>query len=265
MKHNRSHKKHFILLTVLAAVVLLFTACAAPVNTMPPATTPAATVAAEETPVSPPEPQAEQPAEQKSASAAPAPLTRAEAKEIVFGHLGISEADATLTRTELDAEDGILSYEVELVANGTEYDYDIDAFSGEILKAEQEPLRNQNQQTAEKSKDNATQKQENKQTNNNNDQSNKKQPAADTAYIGKDKAEELALKDAGISAENARVKYTDLDKDREGTSYEVEFTADGIEYEYDIDAETGKILKKHQEYDDDRFDDDRFDDDRFDD
>ena len=44
-----------------------------------------------------------------------------------------------------------------------------------------------------------------------------------------------------------------VEKDRENgrTIYEVEFTADGYEYEYEIDASSGKILKKEKERDDD--------------
>ena len=55
------------------------------------------------------------------------------------------------------------------------------------------------------------------------------------------------------------------DLDRDDLVYEIEFRSGGVEYEYDIDAVTGKILQKEtdgKDVDDDRYDDD---DDRYDD
>lgn len=62
-------------------------------------------------------------------------------------------------------------------------------------------------------------------------------------YIGRDEAKNVALENAGLTA--SQVKFTDVDlDDRNGTHYyQVEFTADGQEYEYDIDALTGAIIE----------------------
>lgn len=62
--------------------------------------------------------------------------------------------------------------------------------------------------------------------------------------IGIDAAKTLALEDAGFSA--ADVTFTTAGLDREGDLeyYDVEFTADGQEYEYEIDALTGVIIER---------------------
>ena len=56
------------------------------------------------------------------------------AKEIVLTQLGIK--DAVFHDQEYDLEDGV--YEFEFVANGMEYEYEVDAVTGKVVKAEQE-------------------------------------------------------------------------------------------------------------------------------
>lgn len=62
-------------------------------------------------------------------------------------------------------------------------------------------------------------------------------------YIGLEKAKAIALEAAGLPA--AEVTFTSAEQDvRNGLNYyEVEFTAEGLEYEYDIDALTGAIIE----------------------
>lgn len=96
----------------------------------------------------------------------------------------------------------------------------------------------------------------------------------DNGYIGLEKAKEIVLKQLHVSEAN----FTDRDYDLEDGIYELKFTVGGIEYEYEVDAVTGKVMKADYErnddwydhdrddrYDDDRYDDDRYDDDRYDD
>ena len=66
------------------------------------------------------------------------PIGRAEAKSIALGHAAISEDTAYDLDVELDEEDGALIYEVEFKADGMEYDYEIDAVSGNILRSDSE-------------------------------------------------------------------------------------------------------------------------------
>ena len=96
----------------------------------------------------------------------------------------------------------------------------------------------------------------------------------DNGYIGLEKAKEIVLAQLHLS----EAEFTDHEYDLEDGIYELEFTVGGIEYEYEVDAVTGKVMKADYErnddwhdydrddrYDDDRYDDDRYDDDRYDD
>ena len=58
------------------------------------------------------------------------------------------------------------------------------------------------------------------------------------------------IKDAGIKEKDIRYIKATLDHDDGRAVYEIEFRHDGTEYEYKIDAETGKILDKDVDYDD---------------
>ena len=72
-------------------------------------------------------------------AAAPAvPIGQAAAKSIALDHAGISDYEAYDIDVELDDEKGALIYEVEFKADGMEYDYEIDAVSGSILRCESE-------------------------------------------------------------------------------------------------------------------------------
>lgn len=92
--------------------------------------------------------------------------------------------------------------------------------------------------------------------------------------IGIQKARELALAHAGLKD----AVFSEGEYNLDDGIYELEFTAGGIEYKYEVNAFTGKITAADRErnddwdawtdddrYDDTHDDDDRFDDDRFDD
>ena len=130
-------------------------------------------------------------------------------KDIVFKHAKVENKNVTNLEIEYDYENGNMIYDVEFDCNNIEYDYEVDAVSGKILKIEIE-------------------------NNNNNNNSNNK-------YLSKNKIEEIAIKKANVS------KYYDYDIEFEfkgGTPiYEVEFETDGAEYEIEIDAKNGNIIK----------------------
>lgn len=62
------------------------------------------------------------------------------------------------------------------------------------------------------------------------------------ADIGKDKASEIALEDAGYTQSDITRLHVSGDNDDGRHIYEVEFTAENIEYEYEIQASDGDIL-----------------------
>ena len=57
------------------------------------------------------------------------------AKEIAFASAGVIAASVTNLQVELDCDDGILIYEVEFNAGRNEYEYDINAKDGNIVKS----------------------------------------------------------------------------------------------------------------------------------
>lgn len=61
--------------------------------------------------------------------------------------------------------------------------------------------------------------------------------------ISPEEAFETALKHAKKKKGSVRLKKNELDFDDGIYKYEIEFIENGIEYEFDIDAETGRILK----------------------
>ena len=73
------------------------------------------------------------------------------------------------------------------------------------------------------------------------------------ARISEDEAKEIVLKDAGVSEKDISGIRIKLEKDDGIWQYEVDFYAGDKEYDYDIDADTGKILSKDMEIDDDLY------------
>lgn len=73
-------------------------------------------------------------------------------------------------------------------------------------------------------------------------------PAAQ--LLTKEDAEKIALEHAGFTADQVQQLRTELDYDRDRAEYEVDFRVDRWEYDYEIDAETGKILSFDKDFDD---------------
>ncbi len=71
-----------------------------------------------------------------------------------------------------------------------------------------------------------------------------------TAKITEAKAKDIALKHANLTADKVTELEIELDTDDAVTHYDVDFKANGYEYDYEIQAETGEILKSEKEIDD---------------
>jgi hypothetical protein len=128
-------------------------------------------------------------------------------------------SDVTFVKAKLDTEDGVKVYDVEFYKGNVEYDYEIDAITGQIREKD---LDIENYTIPQK---------KNKNKNSNN-----------KAYIGVDKAKKIALKDAGVS--DVIFVKVKLDYDDGVRVYDIEFYKDNVEYDYEIDATTGKIREK---------------------
>lgn len=56
------------------------------------------------------------------------------AKEIALNHAQLSESDVQFAKAKLENDDGEAEYEIEFYSGSTEYDYTIDAVSGNIIE-----------------------------------------------------------------------------------------------------------------------------------
>ncbi len=68
-------------------------------------------------------------------------------------------------------------------------------------------------------------------------------------YIGEAEAKAIAFRHAGVSEENVQFVRTSMDRERRGIVYEVEFFAGNVEYDYEIDATSGRILEMDMDRD----------------
>lgn len=64
----------------------------------------------------------------------------ASAKSIALNHAGLSNYNVTFTKTKLTTEDGIKVYDVEFRTADTEYEYEINAKTGNIIEFSSEPV-----------------------------------------------------------------------------------------------------------------------------
>jgi Predicted membrane protein len=140
--------------------------------------------------------------------------------EIVLAHAKIEKDATQFLRFKLDRDDGRYEYELEFISGTTEYDYEIDAVSGEILSFDNETER--------------------------------KLPTslATGDAITKERAIEIALNHAGFEKKAVTRLKAEYDRDDGRYEYEVEFNVGQIEYSYEIDAHTEKILSYEAEKDD---------------
>ncbi len=68
-----------------------------------------------------------------------------------------------------------------------------------------------------------------------------------SAKISANEAENIALDKVGLTRENIRFERTEIDHERGKLIWEVEFEIGNVEYSFDIDAVTGKILREEIE------------------
>lgn len=141
------------------------------------------------------------------------------AKAIALEAAGIGEADAAFTSAELESRNNTAYYEVDFTAGGQEYDYDIDALTGTVI------------QHSQKAADDGSAA------------ANPGGAAAANAAVSEDRAREIALEHAGLTADQVTFIRSHLDYDDGRQCYDVEFyTADYKEYDYEIDANTGDVI-----------------------
>lgn len=80
-----------------------------------------------------------------------------------------------------------------------------------------------------------------------NSSGNNNQGLNETAKITKEEAKKIALKDAGVTENEIRDFEIELDRDNGILKYEISFEKGNDDYDYDIDANTGKIINKEKD------------------
>ena len=142
------------------------------------------------------------------------------AKAAALADAGVVAAQAVFTKAEPDYEDGKLVYDVEFHTSTHEYEYEITAATGAVYSRSAEAF-----QTAPPS------------------------AAPGGVYIGMDRAKAAALDHAGLTAAQVTFTHASMDRDHGKMVYEVEFRQGRTEYEYKIDAATGRILDHEMDAD----------------
>ena len=158
-------------------------------------------------------------------------IGKTKAKQIALNHAEVSNPENL--EIEFDADNGIIVYEVDFNTTTMEYEYEINAITGKIIKTEKE--KNDEYHSSNTAN-----------TNSNTSNSTTNETKSTTkAYIGKTKAKQIALNHAGVS----NPKNLEIEFDADDNEYSVEFKYNGYEYEYEINATTGIIKNNHKEKD----------------
>lgn len=161
-------------------------------------------------------------------------LSDTEAQNIALEDAGFSQDAVSFTKTKLDRDDGRSQYDIEFIvsADNTRYEYEIDAESGAILSVDRETGRNNGTTTA------------NNNTQQNNSTANGPQAAGE---ITADEAKAIALQNAGVAEADALYMDVSYDYDDGRSEWSVDFATQTTEYDYEIAAADGSILKSEQE------------------
>ncbi len=179
-------------------------------------------------------------------------IGRDRAKEIALSDAGVSESDVFDYEIEMEFEQGVMVYEIEFKCDGTEYDFDINAESGEIIKKNSKPDDDYRYGQA-----NSTNVEKNSQSvpiqsgNTADVQQNSTSQGLDSVM---EKVRDLVLETAGVDSADVYEYECKLKNEGGEDYYEVEFKAGGYEYEYKLLAASGEIVKSEVEPDDDYMD-----------
>lgn len=138
-------------------------------------------------------------------------LTAEEAKKVAFDDAKVTDADVSTHKVEYEIDDGVAQYNVEFIANGKEYDYEIDAANGKILSSGYEAVT--------------------------------EQPNVDVLTEGQ--AKQIVIDKMGGAADlDIYMKFDEED----GTPvYEGEFVQGDLKYEFEINAVTGELMQWESE------------------
>lgn len=144
------------------------------------------------------------------------------ALNIALAKAGLKKSQISGCAVEFECDDGNITYDIEFYCGSTEYEFEIDATTGNIIEYETDGDGYEGSHH-KNSADNSGSK-----------------------YIGRSRAKEIALAKAGLTA----LQIHDYEIELDDGEYEIDFKYQNMEYEVDIDAKTGRVLKFDKEYDD---------------
>ncbi len=153
------------------------------------------------------------------------PVDKRSVAQAVLEYAGLAQMAPVGWTVDPELDEAVPHYEVEIHYNSREYEYVVDAFTGEILSGRKDIVS-----TVSPTPNTPT-----------------------TSTIGESKAFELALADLvarfpELSGKESLGQTIELDRDNGRLHYDVEFYIDGFEADYEIDADTGAVLSWDTEY-----------------
>ncbi len=160
---------------------------------------------------------------------ASAAITEEQAVEIALEHAGLKKTEVIFAQTELSYEHGRMDYDIEFYTRDKEYDYEIDAQTGEILGFDMDIEQHYSNpgQTVPASVPGTT------------------SGAASAVFenITQEQALKIALEHAGVAEKDIYLQKAKQDYEHGRQIYELKFYVGRTEYEYEIDAKDGQVLK----------------------
>ena len=161
------------------------------------------------------------------------PIGKAAAAYAAEQYAGTTALDSVTAEVDSELDEFPAHYEVELHTAWGEFEYLVDAYTGKVISGQKDLL-------AAVSASNETTK----------PSGQKPAPSGTVQDIGYAKAKSIALNHAGVSENQAYDMDIELDDEDGKLVYEIEFKSGNMEYDYEIDAASGAILKHEAELDD---------------
>lgn len=174
-------------------------------------------------------------------------IGRDAALEAALNDAGVSESDTSRLQVSEDRDDGRKVYEIRFDVGQTEYDYEIQASDGQILSSETESTEN----ASGSAQGNATQADDDAQSNaaqnggNADASQNQSGNASGNVAVSREQAAATALERVPGATENDL--RMELDYDDGIQIYEGDIIYEQIEYEFEINANTGEIISWSEE------------------
>ena len=164
----------------------------------------------------------------------PTLISKEEAKQIALNHAGLQASAITDYECELDRDDGKIIYEIIFDHGHVEYEYDIDATTVKVISWEKDSDKEAG----------------GSQSGNRGETGTTDPPPTDPQLISAAEAKAIAPEKAGLTAGQIREYEYERDKENGITVYEISFQYGNKEYEFEINAVTGKIIHWEVEIDD---------------